>query len=79
MCVSSTVMGLLKVYMYMVVEEHGGSEKRKLQDWEREGPDRSGKRVLVVVLVVVVVLLTAVVEAIMVVMVMVVVVRSLVS
>ena len=24
MCVSSTVMGLLKVYMYMVVEEHGG-------------------------------------------------------
>ena len=51
-------------------------EERKLQDWEKEGPDRSGKRVLVVVLVVVV-MVTAVVEAIMVVVV-VVVVRSLV-
>lgn len=47
-------------------------EERKLQDWEREGPDTLRKRVVVVVVVVVI----AVVEAIMVVMV--VVVRSLV-
>ena len=47
------------------VERNDVREERKLQDWEKEGPDRSGKRVLVVVLVVVV-MVTAVVEAIMV-------------